>query len=324
MEEERHFNTTIMFADMAGYTSRTSHLSRKELQDLLEEFESVIKPPVKNFGGKIIKGMRDAFLITFHSPTNAVLCGIEIQKRIEDRNEKEGAKEKFDARVGISSGEVYERGGDIFGEPVNLASRVQSLAEGGQVIFSDSTYHAMNKNEFSIVSLGRKSLKGIDAKREVYLAYEKGKKPALASAKNILKNIFSFSWKKVLIVIAIIFIILILNFMNRANIKMGGEWDSEANAALEKSDYKTINNLLEIYEKASQEERSWSEKLLAARMYVAKGNNDAAIEELNNALKGATKSQIEEVKNVAMKEGIAFDRLNLPKEEMQEPVFLQK
>ena len=90
MAEHRHFNTTIMFIDMKGWTSRTSKASREELKKLLDEYENIVFPALKDFGRKVIKGLGDAYLIRFASPTNAVLCSLEIQKRIKKRtNQKQ-------------------------------------------------------------------------------------------------------------------------------------------------------------------------------------------------------------------------------------------
>jgi len=157
-----------MFIDMTGFTSRTSKSSRDQLRKTLEEFETVVKPVVKDFGGRVIKGMGDAYLVTFRSPTNSILCGLEIQKKLKERNERVDKEEEFTASIGVSSGEVYERGGDIFGEAVNLASRIQSKAGAGDILFGDSVYHAMNKNEIKYSSIGKKSFKGIKEKIKVY------------------------------------------------------------------------------------------------------------------------------------------------------------
>jgi class 3 adenylate cyclase len=301
-EKERHYNTTVMFIDMAGYTAKTAKLSRKELQDTLEEFEKVVKPVVKNFGGKIIKGMGDAFLITFHSPTNSVLCGIEIQKRIEDRNQNVGVKDKFEARVGVSSGEVYERGGDIFGEPVNIASRVQSLADAGQVIFSDSTFHAMNKNEFSIINLGKKALKGINEKKEIFLAHEKGKPAHRSKIKRFFKK---FKSKKVWIPLVIILFLLIVAANNTEKLKEN--WTGEAHAALEKEDYRTMKKLIDIYEKEPDEWKDFEKRMLASGMYLKIGDRDKAISELLETYWTGNQEEKEEIKRIVREK-----ELNIP------------
>ncbi|MEK6885808.1 MAG: adenylate/guanylate cyclase domain-containing protein [Nanoarchaeota archaeon] len=303
MAEEKHYNTTIMFVDMAGYTARTSKLSRKELQEVLEEFEKVIKPAVSSFGGKIIKGMGDAFLITFHSPTNSVLCGIEIQKRIEDRNQKPDTKEKFEARVGISSGEVYERGGDIFGEPVNLASRVQSLAEKGQVVFSNSTFHAMNKNEFSIISLGKKSLKGISDKTEIYLAHEKGKSSGVIKTKAFLGKLKRKWW------IALLILLVIIIISPKVPQELGSKWDDKALSSLEKENTRDMGDLLKVYESSPDSEKTFYERLLAGRMYLQLGKKESALEEFRKALSIADSRQIQELYSTLKSEGIDPSKL---------------
>ncbi len=270
MGEIKHLNTTVFFIDMKGFTSRTSSSSREELKKTLEDYEQLVVPVIKDFGGKIIKGLGDAYLISFHSPTNAVLCGLEIQKKIKERNHTVEKKERFDARIGISSGEVYEKEGDIFGEPVNLASRVQSVAQGGQVVLAESTYHAMNKNEFDISSIGKHSLKGINDKIQIFTAHEKGKKPSLSGVRNFFRRFFK-RWY--IYIPLMIFFLLILSSMGN---KIDGNWGGEANAALEKQDYKSINNLIRTYENSPDELKDINAMLMVAKLYHAIGKDDKA------------------------------------------------
>ena len=69
---------SIMFTDIKGFTSKTARKSRQELHRMLELHDALIKPIFKEFGGKVIKTIGDAFLVTFTSPTEAVLCGMKM------------------------------------------------------------------------------------------------------------------------------------------------------------------------------------------------------------------------------------------------------
>ena len=296
MTEEKHYNTTVMFIDMAGYTSKSSKLSRKELQNTLEEFEKTVAPVMKNFGGRIIKGMGDAYLITFHSPTNSVLCAVEIQKRIKERNEQVSEKEKFEARIGISSGEVYERGGDIFGTPVNLASRIQTQASPGEILFGESVYHAMNKNEVKYSSLGKHSLKGIEDKIEIYSVETKAK------SRNIFRRIKKFIKKYKWWIIGIILLFVIITANNHQ--KLEDNWIAESYAALENQDHNQINTLLKIYERSSKEWKNFEKRILAVKMYFSIDKRARAIEELRILYQISPAEQRNELKRIVEEQGI--------------------
>jgi len=269
MTEYRHFNTTIMFIDMKGWTSRTSSSSRAELKKTLDEFENIVFPVVKKFQGKIIKGLGDAFLISFESPTDSVLCGIQIQKAIKARNNEVSKKEGFTARVGIDAGEVYERGGDIFGEPVNLAARIQSVAKGGQVAFGESVYHAMNKNEISHTSIGKHKLKGINHKVNIYQAHEKRKLGLFAR----INSFFRRNKRKFIIALIIFFFLIIVSNNNNSVQDMNQfNWEGESIAALENNDIETIESLIKSYEKTSENDINFEERLIAVRLYNKVGD----------------------------------------------------
>jgi class 3 adenylate cyclase len=316
MAEERHYNTTVMFIDMAGYTSKSSKLSRAELQDTLEEFEKTVTPVVKNFGGKIIKGMGDAYLITFHSPTNSVLCAVEIQKRIKERNQGLGEKETFEARIGISSGEVYERGGDIFGTPVNLASRIQTKAMPGEILFGESVYHAMNKNEIKYSSLGKQSLKGIDDKIEIYSVESSVKfRGFFTKIKNFLKR---RKWW----IIGLFILLIIISSSN--NQKLEENWIPEANAALEKNDIKTMESLMKIYEEKPDDWKNFEKRMLALRMYLSMGKRDRAINEFTKLWEISDPGQKEELKRIANERGIDISRFVNVEGIQKEPIMMEQ
>lgn len=144
---------TVMFIDMVGYTSTTSKLSREEVSQLIGDFDKACAPIIHHFHGFILKKIGDAFLITFRSATDAILCGIELQKSF--------AKQPVQIRVAIHTGEVVHKENDIYGDTVNTAARIEGVAEAGEIMFSETVFHAMNKNEIQYVHVGLKHLKGL-------------------------------------------------------------------------------------------------------------------------------------------------------------------
>jgi class 3 adenylate cyclase/Sec-independent protein translocase protein TatA len=161
-------NLAIVFTDIKGFTERTSRQTLEENQRLLKVHHNLLAPLFKAFGGRIIKSIGDAFLVTFESPTQAVLSGIAIQDRLWQYNRTASEAERLDVRVAINVGEVRLESNDIFGEPVNIASRVESIAEAGEVYFTEAVYLAMNKAEVPSQEVGHFELKGIPGKIRVF------------------------------------------------------------------------------------------------------------------------------------------------------------
>ena len=74
-----------MFTDIKGFTEETSRRTRYEVGKFIEFQDQIIRPIIENFGGKIIKTIGDSYMVSFESPTNAVLCGIAIQKAVKNK-----------------------------------------------------------------------------------------------------------------------------------------------------------------------------------------------------------------------------------------------
>ncbi|WP_375765497.1 adenylate/guanylate cyclase domain-containing protein [Archangium gephyra] len=161
-------NLAIVFTDIQGFTERTSRQTLEENQRLLKVHHDLLTPVFKAFGGRIIKSIGDAFLVTFESPTQAVLSGMAIQDRLWQYNRSAQDAERLDVRVAINVGEVRVESNDVFGEPVNIASRVESIAEAGEVFFTEAVYLAMNKAEVPAQEVGAFELKGIPGKIRVF------------------------------------------------------------------------------------------------------------------------------------------------------------
>lgn len=154
-------NLTIMFTDMVGFTERTSRQSRAQNKSMLQQHDSLLLPVVAQFGGRRIKSIGDSLLVTFHSPTDAVRCGMALHDKLAEFNEGRPFAEQMHIRVAINVGEVRVEGKDIFGEPVNVAARVESVTPSDQIYFTEAVYLAMNKAEVPCELVGIEKLKGI-------------------------------------------------------------------------------------------------------------------------------------------------------------------
>ena len=159
---------TIVFTDIKGFTERTSKSSREEMVRILRKHEELLKPIVLNHGGKVIKTIGDAFLLTFESPTNAVLCGVRMQATLRAYNATAPEAAQIDIRVSMNTGEVELIGDDVYGETVNLASRVEGITDAGEVYFTEATYLVMNKAEVPTSQVGEFRFKGIPEAVRIY------------------------------------------------------------------------------------------------------------------------------------------------------------
>ncbi|MBN1209079.1 MAG: adenylate/guanylate cyclase domain-containing protein [Myxococcaceae bacterium] len=161
-------NLAIVFTDIKGFTERTSRQTHEENQRLLRTHHELLAPLFTAFGGRILKSIGDAFLVTFESPTQAVLSGVAIQDRLWEYNRTAPESDQLHVRVAINVGEVRIEANDVFGEPVNIASRVEGIAEPGEVFFTEAVYLSMNKAEVPSQEVGAYELKGIPGKIRVF------------------------------------------------------------------------------------------------------------------------------------------------------------
>lgn len=161
-------NLTILLTDIKGFTDRTSHLSRVEIQELLDKHKEIVLPILEGKGGKLVKTIGDAFLMTFDSPTDAVLAGVQVQEALRTYNADRPTDRRIEIRIAINQGEVNLSDNDVFGEPVNITARIEAIAEANEVFFTDAVYLAMNKTEVPSSEVGLLQLKGIPEKVRVY------------------------------------------------------------------------------------------------------------------------------------------------------------
>ena len=169
-----------MFTDLAGFTPLAQADEAGALR-LLKEQEKMIRPILETHRGRKVKSMGDGLLIEFLNALDTVECGVDLQRQAHERNAREGAQ-PLQLRVGIHLGDVQQRGTDIFGDAVNIASRIEPLAEPGGVCLSDPVYvQVRNKVPYQLEKLGPKSLKGVREPIDVYrivLPWAKEEAPA--------------------------------------------------------------------------------------------------------------------------------------------------
>ncbi len=158
----------IMFTDMIGYTALGQKNESLSLA-LVEEQRNLIRPILKEHNGKEVKTIGDAFLIEFRSALDAVRCAYDIQRAIRELNLSFSEEHRLHLRIGIHLGDVVESDGDISGDAVNVASRIEPLAEDGGVCLSRQVYdHVQNKFELPLSSSGLKTLKNVGTPIEVF------------------------------------------------------------------------------------------------------------------------------------------------------------
>jgi serine/threonine-protein kinase len=154
-------NLAIVFTDIVGYTARTSRQTREENARLLAEHDRLLLPIVRAFGGRRIKSIGDALLLAFRSPTDSVLCGMAMQDRLARHAVESQETERLVIRVAINLGEVRLERGDVFGEPVNVAARLEHETPPGEVWLTDAVQLSMNRAEVELEEVGTRELRGI-------------------------------------------------------------------------------------------------------------------------------------------------------------------
>ncbi|MDV3293252.1 MAG: tetratricopeptide repeat protein [Nitrososphaerales archaeon] len=165
--EERRL-AAIMFTDMVGYTAMAQANEARALK-LLDEHRILLRPIFAKHAGREVKTIGDAFLVEFSSALQAVRCAVEMQKLVGERNVGASGDSKVHMRVGIHVGEVVVSENDVYGDAVNVASRIDQLAEPGGVCLTQQVYdHIRNKTDLKITRLGPVELKNVKAPIGIY------------------------------------------------------------------------------------------------------------------------------------------------------------
>ncbi len=157
-----------MFSDIVGYTAASQRNEALAL-DLLEEHNRLLRSFLQKHNGREIKTMGDSLMVEFSSALEAVRCAFEIQQSLHERNSSQTPEKRIIVRIGIHVGDVIEKKGDVIGDAVNVASRIESIAKPGGICITEQVYdHIWNKFEFPATNLGRHELKNVHLPIEIY------------------------------------------------------------------------------------------------------------------------------------------------------------
>jgi TolB-like protein/class 3 adenylate cyclase/Tfp pilus assembly protein PilF len=167
-QEVKRKLTAILSADVKGY-SRLMGEDEKWTVRTLNAYKEVMAGLIQNHHGRVVDAPGDNVLAEFVSVVDAVECAIEVQKELKAKNTELPENQRMEFRIGVNIGDVIEEGKKIYGDGINIAARVESLAEGGGICISGTVYdHVKNKLDLEYEFLGEKEVKNIAEPVRVY------------------------------------------------------------------------------------------------------------------------------------------------------------
>jgi class 3 adenylate cyclase len=139
---ERHL-AAILAADVVGYSRLMEADEPGTIAALTAHREELIEPKIAEHHGRIVKLMGDGILVEFTSVVDAVQCAVDIQRTMAERNAEEPEDQQIKFRMGINLGDVIVQGDDIYGDGINIASRLEGLAEPDGVCISGTVFDSV-------------------------------------------------------------------------------------------------------------------------------------------------------------------------------------
>lgn len=170
--------SAILAADAVSYSRKMSENEEGTMR-VLSAHRAVIDGIIEFHDGRVANTAGDSVLAEFASPVQAVRCAVEIQDALRTRNDSLPADRRLEFRVGVNLGDVMIKGADLLGDGVNIAARLESIAEPGGICISSSIYDMIRgKLDLGFVDIGEQSLKNIEHPIRVYRVDRDGVAPA--------------------------------------------------------------------------------------------------------------------------------------------------
>jgi adenylate cyclase len=158
----------IMLTDIFGY-SRAMERDEKRTYTKLVEHNRLIRSAIGTYRGREIDTIGDAFLVTFHSALDAVDCALAVQRTFKDLNLGRESDDRLLVRIGIHLGDVLITGNRVYGDAVNVASRIESLAEPGGICVSEPVFEMVRKKvQLDVERIEGVQLKNIEVAPRLY------------------------------------------------------------------------------------------------------------------------------------------------------------
>ena len=161
--------TAILAADVAGYSRLMGTDEEGTFRRLQAHLRELINPKITEQRGRVVKNTGDGFLSEFASVVDAVRCAVEVQQGMAERNAVTSPEERIEIRMGINLGDVIAEGEDIFGDGVNIAARLEALAEAGGICVSRVVRDQVrDKLDYAFEDMGEQQVKNISRPVRVY------------------------------------------------------------------------------------------------------------------------------------------------------------
>jgi adenylate cyclase len=174
----------ILAADVVGYSRLMGEDEVGTRQRFNAHLHELIEPAITNRQGRIVKTTGDALLVEFASVVDAVQCAVKIQNGMVERNTEEPDDQRIEFRIGVNVGDVIIEGADIHGDGVNIAARLEGLADPGGICISGTVFDQIGKRlELPCDDLGEQSVKNISEPLRTYRVRVDGVVSTTPSAK---------------------------------------------------------------------------------------------------------------------------------------------